>query len=69
MLLSGLSPFLGESDAETYSNVTHAQIDFDCEEFDHISDNAKSFILQTVVKDQKKRMTATECLNHPWLTE
>ena len=31
VLLSGLSPFLGDSDAETYSNILNVQYDFDCE--------------------------------------
>ena len=31
VLLSGLSPFLGDSDAETYSNIINVQYDFDCE--------------------------------------
>ena len=31
MLLSGLSPFLGDNDTETYANILNVQYDFDCE--------------------------------------
>ena len=41
ILLSGFSPFMGDTDAETYTNISSVTFDFDCEEFDAISDNAK----------------------------
>ena len=41
ILLSGFSPFMGETDAETYTNITSVTFDYDCEEFDDISENAK----------------------------
>ncbi|RWS06681.1 myosin light chain kinase: smooth muscle-like protein, partial [Dinothrombium tinctorium] len=67
VLLSGLSPFMGDSDLETMANVTSAQWDFEDEAFDMISDEAKDFISKLLVKDKDERMTATEALNHPWL--
>ena len=42
--LSGLSPFMGDSDLETMANVTKAEYDFDDESFDIISEEAKDFI-------------------------
>ena len=53
VLLSGLSPFLGNNDKETLVNVTKAQFDFDDEAFDEISDDAKDFISKLLVKDQR----------------
>ncbi|CAL1548444.1 unnamed protein product [Lymnaea stagnalis] len=67
VLLSGLSPFMGESEAETLSNVTMARWDFNAEEFESISNEAKDFITKLLVKDPRKRMTASECLEHQWL--
>lgn len=67
VLISGLSPFMGDSDLETMGNVTKAEFDFDDESFDKISDTAKEFISSLLIKDMTKRMTATQCLNHPWL--
>ena len=41
ILLSGFSPFMGDTDAETYANISAVTFDFDCEEFDQISEDAK----------------------------
>ncbi|XP_075235091.1 uncharacterized protein LOC142332527 [Lycorma delicatula] len=67
VLLSGLSPFMGETDVETMANVTIAQYDFDDEAFDDISDDAKNFITKLLMKNKEHRLTATECLSHVWL--
>ncbi|KAL7833386.1 hypothetical protein AOLI_G00283460 [Acnodon oligacanthus] len=49
MLLSGLSPFLGESDTETMNNILHANWDFDAEAFENVSEEAKDFISRLLV--------------------
>ncbi|VVD02317.1 unnamed protein product [Leptidea sinapis] len=67
VLLSGLSPFMGETDIETMANVTVAKYDFDDEAFNEISDDAKDFIRKLLVKDKESRPSATECLRHSWL--
>lgn len=51
--LSGLSPFMGDVDAETYANITRADYDFDDEAFDAISQDAKDFISSLLVKRQE----------------
>ncbi|KAK6973031.1 myosin light chain kinase family member 4, partial [Biomphalaria glabrata] len=65
--LSGLSPFMGESESETLSNVTMAKWDFTAEEFESISSEAKDFISKLLVKEPRKRMSASDCLEHQWL--
>ncbi|XP_052231642.1 myosin light chain kinase 3-like isoform X2 [Dreissena polymorpha] len=67
ILLSGLSPFLGESENETIGNITEAKWDFKAEEFESISAEAKDFITKLIHKDHTKRMSASECLEHKWL--
>ena len=67
VLLSGLSPFMGESGVETFANITGLNYDFDDEAFEHISEDAKDFIHKLLVKDQRRRLKALECLKHPWL--
>ncbi|KAM9590329.1 myosin light chain kinase 2, skeletal/cardiac muscle [Trichechus inunguis] len=67
MLLSGLSPFLGDDDTETLNNVLSANWYFDEETFEAVSDEAKDFVSNLIVKDQRARMSAAECLDHPWL--
>ena len=50
--LSGLSPFMGDNDAETLANVTTAEWDFDDPVFEDISQEAKEFIQDLLVKAQ-----------------
>ncbi|XP_077472882.1 myosin light chain kinase, smooth muscle isoform X1 [Stigmatopora argus] len=69
ILLSGLSPFMGDNDNETLANVTSATWDFEDEAFDEISDDAKDFITRLLKKDMKARLTCPQCLEHPWLKQ
>ncbi|XP_040923138.1 myosin light chain kinase, smooth muscle-like isoform X2 [Toxotes jaculatrix] len=67
ILLSGESPFQGNSDAETLALVTKAQYEFDQESFEDISDEAKDFICSMLKKDRRCRLSCTEALAHPWM--
>ncbi|NWU35815.1 DAPK2 kinase, partial [Hylia prasina] len=67
ILLSGLSPFQGETDAETLSNVVAGAYEFEKRCFSQTSEMAKDFIRQLLVKEPEHRMTAAECLVHPWI--
>ncbi|XP_008303089.1 myosin light chain kinase, smooth muscle [Stegastes partitus] len=67
--LSGLSPFMGDNDNETLSNVTSATWDFEDEAFDEISDNGKDFITNLLKKDMKARLTCAQCFEHTWLKQ
>uniref|UniRef100_A0A8D2PRA8 Myosin light chain kinase 3 n=1 Tax=Zosterops lateralis melanops TaxID=1220523 RepID=A0A8D2PRA8_ZOSLA len=69
MLLSGLSPFLGETDAETMNYVVNCSWDFDAEAFEQVSEDAKDFISRLLVKEKSCRMSATQCLKHEWLSD
>ncbi|KAK4307744.1 hypothetical protein Pmani_020514 [Petrolisthes manimaculis] len=67
ILVSGSSPFLGDSQQETFNNVTAVDYTFDTQYFSGTSDLAKDFICRLLVKDVRKRMTAKESLSHPWI--
>ncbi|XP_068063821.1 myosin light chain kinase 2, skeletal/cardiac muscle [Anomalospiza imberbis] len=67
MLLSGLSPFLGDDDTETLNNVLAANWYFDEETFESVSNEAKDFVSNLIIKDKSARMSADQCLHHPWL--
>uniref|UniRef100_A0A8C7U5R8 Myosin light chain kinase, smooth muscle n=1 Tax=Oncorhynchus mykiss TaxID=8022 RepID=A0A8C7U5R8_ONCMY len=69
ILVSGLSPFMGDNDNETLSNVTSATWDFEDDAFDEISDHAKDFITNLLKKDMKARLTCDQCYEHPWLKQ
>ncbi|RLW04391.1 hypothetical protein DV515_00005760 [Chloebia gouldiae] len=71
MLLTGLSPFLGDDDNETLNNILACNWDFEDEEFRDVSDEAKDFISKLLIKEKwymiLKRLKVTVCLKHPWL--
>ncbi|XP_038634864.1 myosin light chain kinase, smooth muscle-like isoform X2 [Scyliorhinus canicula] len=67
ILLSGLSPFQGDSDTETLTNVTAVSWEFDEEAFGEISENAKHFISCLLQRETRKRLISKDCLKHPWL--
>ncbi|XP_026166322.1 death-associated protein kinase 2 isoform X1 [Mastacembelus armatus] len=67
ILLSGASPFLGDTKQETLGNISAVNYEFDEELFSNTSELAKSFIRQLLEKDTRKRMTIQDALNHPWI--
>ncbi|VDM54489.1 unnamed protein product [Angiostrongylus costaricensis] len=69
MLLSGLSPFIGDSDEETLANVSAADWNFEDASWNDVSDAAKDFICRLMAKDKRRRMTVQQALKHPWITK
>ncbi|XP_004074142.1 death-associated protein kinase 2 isoform X2 [Oryzias latipes] len=67
ILLSGMSPFQGDTDEETLRNVVAVHYEFEDLYFKTTSSMAKDFIQKLLVKDSRERMTAEECLLHPWI--
>uniref|UniRef100_A0A4W4DU87 Death-associated protein kinase 2b n=1 Tax=Electrophorus electricus TaxID=8005 RepID=A0A4W4DU87_ELEEL len=67
ILLSGASPFLGETKQETMANISGMNYEFDEEFFGSTSELAKSFIKQLLTKDPRKRLMIEGALNHPWI--
>ncbi|XP_040172643.1 death-associated protein kinase related-like isoform X1 [Anopheles arabiensis] len=69
VLLTGLSPFGGDSKQETFLNVTKCSLTFPDELFDGISSDAIDFIKSALRIKPKERLTVDECLEHRWLKE
>ncbi|XP_037622983.1 death-associated protein kinase 2 isoform X2 [Sebastes umbrosus] len=67
ILLSGASPFLGDTKQETLGNISAMDYEFDEELFSNTSELAKSFIRKLLEKDTRKRMTIQDALNHHWI--
>ncbi|XP_014469952.1 PREDICTED: putative serine/threonine-protein kinase YPL150W isoform X2 [Dinoponera quadriceps] len=67
VLLTGFSPFGGESDQETFQNISLGEVDFPEEIFEDVSAQAKDFVAKLLVLDSSARMTAKQCLHHDWL--
>ncbi|KAJ8360941.1 hypothetical protein SKAU_G00174660 [Synaphobranchus kaupii] len=67
MLLSGLSPFMGDDDSQTLNNVLSVNWYFDEEAFEHVSPQAKDFVSNLLIRERSGRLSAAQCLKHPWL--
>ncbi|OXB72635.1 UNVERIFIED_CONTAM: hypothetical protein H355_002126 [Colinus virginianus] len=66
ILLSGASPFLGETKQETLTNISAVNYDFDEEYFSSTSELAKDFIRRLLVKDPKADLAPQHCpVPHP----
>ncbi|XP_028663468.1 serine/threonine-protein kinase 17B isoform X3 [Erpetoichthys calabaricus] len=67
MLVTGESPFCGDDKQETYLNVSQANVDYSKEAFEEVSELAVDFIRKLLVKSPEDRLSAADCLSHPWL--
>ena len=63
-LLSGGSPFLVDSLELTRDNIKSTRYSLSSKYF---NDQTKDLISKLLVKDGRKRLTAAECLVHPWV--
>lgn len=53
VLLTGFSPFGGETDQETFQNISVGEVDFPEELFEDISVSAKDFVAKLLVLDPR----------------
>ncbi|XP_061598001.1 death-associated protein kinase 2 [Cololabis saira] len=67
ILLSGLSPFQDETNEQTLKNIIDMKYEFSDRYFSTTSSMAKDFIQKLLVKNPTERMSADECLLHPWI--
>ncbi|XP_077302252.1 uncharacterized protein LOC143922796 [Arctopsyche grandis] len=69
VLLSGLSPFSGDTLNETYSNILQVSYDFEDAAFDNITSDAKEFIDNLLIRRMEDRHTAAQCLQSKWILQ
>lgn len=67
VMLTGCSPFAGDTNQETFLNISQVNLDFPEDLFVKISTEATEFISKLLLKDQEERMTAQQSLDHRWL--
>uniref|UniRef100_V9KEE7 non-specific serine/threonine protein kinase n=1 Tax=Callorhinchus milii TaxID=7868 RepID=V9KEE7_CALMI len=68
VMLTGISPFLGDDKQTTYLNISRVDVDYTQDVFEGISDLALDFLQTLLIKDPRKRTKAVQCLEHPWLS-
>ncbi|CAO1302784.1 unnamed protein product [Diamesa serratosioi] len=69
VLLTGYSPFGGDSKQETFLNISKCNLTFPEELFEGVSDDAIDFIKSTLRIRPCERLDVFECLNHKWLQD
>lgn len=68
VLLTGHSPFGGNTKQETFLNISQGQVDFPEELFSGVSSAAIDFITQLLIVDPGCRLTVQEAMEHQWLS-
>ena len=66
VFLCGYPPFEGDNNKEIFRNVIKQQLTFDPADWDRVSDSAKDLVSKMLNKDPESRISAQDCLNHPW---
>lgn len=67
-LLSGLSPFLDETDEQTCANILNIDYNFPESQFPYAFQPVKDLIQRIFVREINNRPSASECLSNSWLT-
>ena len=65
-LLSGLSPFLDETDEQTRTNILNIDFNFPETHFPRVFDKAKELIQSIFILEPNYRPLASECLMNEW---
>ncbi|CAK9819384.1 Serine/threonine-protein kinase 17A [Anthophora quadrimaculata] len=68
VLLTGCSPFGGDTKQETFCNISRCRLDFPDDLFEDVSEEARDLMRKLMVKDPNERLTVTECLQHSWFS-
>jgi calcium-dependent protein kinase len=66
-MLSGEHPFDADDDDALYALIQNARFTMEGKHWDGVSEEAKDLVKSILVTDPMKRLSATECLSHPFL--
>jgi len=67
ILLCGFPPFYEEELPALFDQILHARYDFPSPWWDNISAEAKDLVTKLLELDPKKRLTAVQVAEHPWI--
>ncbi|EHA8590354.1 calcium-dependent protein kinase 29 [Cocos nucifera] len=67
ILLCGSPPFWEDTEKGIFDAILRGEVDIQSSPWHAISANAKDLVLKMLTKDPKKRITAIQALEHPWL--
>ncbi len=66
IMLCGYPPFEGDNNKEIFKRILQQKLDFDPDDWDIISLEAKDLIGRMLQKEPACRISAIDALNHPW---
>ncbi|KAK4784242.1 hypothetical protein SAY86_018610 [Trapa natans] len=69
ILLSGMPPFWGKTKSSIFDAVKAADLQFPSDQWDHISESARTLIRGMLCVDPSQRFSAQEVLDHSWMEE
>lgn len=69
ILLCGYPPFHGDNEKKIFEAVVSKPLDFQSDPWPKISEDAKDCVRRMLVRDPKRRSTAIQILQHPWMKE
>ena len=67
ILLAGYPPFPFDNNKKMFECIKQAKYQFDCQFWDHISQEAKDFVSSLMTADPEKRLSCQQALRHPWI--
>eukprot|EP00960_Hanusia_phi_P063613 765521-Hanusia_phi.AAC.7 len=67
VMLCGFPPFYQTSTPALFKEICKGEFSFPSPYWDGISQQAKNFVMKTIVKKPRQRMQASECLQHEWI--
>ncbi|KAL5981993.1 Calcium-dependent protein kinase 14 [Asimina triloba] len=67
ILLCGVPPFWAETEQGVAQAIIRSVIDFKRDPWPKVSDSAKDLVKRMLDPDPKRRLTAQQVLDHPWL--
>lgn len=66
IMLCGYPPFDGDNNKEIFKRVLKQKVEFDPQDWDDISSEAKELITLMLEKDPTRRIGIVDCLAHTW---
>ena len=69
LILVGFPPFWDEDDHKLFQQIVRAKVHFTGSAWENISIPAQDLLRRMLVSEPCKRLSATDCLMHPWIKE
>jgi serine/threonine protein kinase len=67
IILTGRPPFYCDSISMLSHKITNNKVEYDPDEWGHLSKEAGKFVKRCLSKDPKTRLKPGEALAHPWI--